>query len=207
MRFLDAQMSSQTPWQTPWQSPWHRPRPMPGKRSLVAAALALLLLAPACGKNPETQAASLLREVERALSQQQWELAEKKAQEAANLPKLSEATRDQAKLKLEQARSEQQALKLYQKFVGHASTDHDVAVGSYKDMPETSYYRQLARPEFDRIRPSYVEDHLERAKSAHFNGRCDDAKHELQLILDVDAQNRKAMELNKAACGKDKKAE
>lgn len=183
-----------------------RPSAYPATAAVAqVVALAACLLLPAC-KNPETEASTLLRDVERALSQQQWELAEKKAQEAASLPKLSEATRDQAKLKLEQARSEQQSLKLYQRFVGHASTDHDVAVGVYKEMPETSYYRQQARPELERIRPSYIEDHLERARSAHFNGRCDDAKHELQLVLDVDAQNRKAMELHKAACGA-KKAE
>lgn len=185
------------------QSPVAR-RQRPFFGAVLAAVFAVGLASSGC-KNPEAQAAEILRDVERALSQQQWEQAEKRAQEAVAIAKLSEATRDQAKLKLEQARSEQQAQKLYQRFVGAASTDHDVAIGSYKDMPESSYYRQQARPEFERIRPSYVEDHLERAKSAHFNGRCDDAKHELQLVLDVDAQNRKAMELNKAPCGKDKK--
>lgn len=155
-----------------------------------------------CAKDPEIQAVTLTKEVEAALAQQKWELAEKKAQDIVNLPKLSDVSRDQAKLKVEQARSEQQARLQYQKFVGYVNSEYDTAVAAYRDMPESSYYRQQARADYDKIRPSFIEDHLTRAQSALGGGRCEDVKAQLQLVLDVDPQNGKAIEIGKKPCGK-----
>ena len=169
-------------------------------QKLTVLALPLLLLA--CGKNPEQKAAEIGKEVDAALSTQHWEQAEKKAQEILAIAKLSDATRDQAKLKLEQAKSEQQAKILYQKFSGAAGTDHDTAMAAYRDMAQGSYYRGLAKTEYERILPSYIEDHLEKASSANFNSRCPDAKQQLQLVFDVDPQNQKAVELSKKPCPK-----
>jgi hypothetical protein len=157
---------------------------------------------PACGKDPEVRAVALSKEVDAALGVQKWELAEKKAQEIVNLPKLSEVSRDQAKLKLEQARSEQQAKIHYQKFVGYVNTEYDTAVAAYRDMPENSYYRQQAKADYEKIRPSFIEDHLTRAQSALGAGRCEDVKSQLQLVLDVDPQNAKAIEVGKKPCAK-----
>lgn len=164
--------------------------------------LALPLLLFACGKNPEQKAAEISKEVDAALGSQRWEQAEKKAQEILAIGKLSDATRDQARLKLEQAKSEQQAKSHYQRFSGAAGTDHDTAMAAYRDMAQGSYYRTLAKTEYDRILPSYLEDHLEKATSANFNGRCPDAKQQLQLVLDADPQNAKAVELSKKPCPK-----
>ena len=86
------------------------------KMTFLAVPLFLL----ACGKNPEQRAAEISREVDAALSSQRWEQAEKKAQEILALSKLSDATRDQARLKLEQAKSEQQAKLHFQRFSGAA---------------------------------------------------------------------------------------
>ena len=144
----------------------------------------------------------MTKEVDAALAQQKWELAEKKAQEIVNMAKLSDVSRDQAKLKLEQARSEQQAKLQYQKFVGYVNTEYDTAVAAYRDMPESSYYRQQAKADYDKIRPGYIEDHLGRAQSALGGARCDDVKAQLQLVLDVDPQNSKAMDIGKKPCGK-----
>lgn len=164
--------------------------------------LALSLLLFACGKNPEQKAAEIGKEVDAALSTQHWEQAEKKAQEILAIAKISDATRDQAKLKLEQAKSEQLAKTLYQKFSGAAGTDHDTAMAAFRDMAQGSYYRGLAKTEYERILPSYIEDHLEKANSASFNGRCADAKQQLQMVFDVDPQNQKAVELGKKPCPK-----
>ncbi len=167
---------------------------------LISLALPILLLA--CGKNPEEKAAEIAKDVDAALGTQRWEQAEKKAQEILAIAKLSDATRDQARLKLEQAKSEQQAKLHFQRFSGAAGTDHDTAMAAFRDMAQGSYYRTLAKSEYDRILPSYVEDHLEKAGSATFNGRCTDAKQQLQLVLDVDPQNAKAVELSKKPCTK-----
>lgn len=168
----------------------------------AALALALSLCGSGCAKDPEVLAVALTKEVDAALGQQKWELAEKKAQEIVNLPKLSDVSRDQAKLKVEQARSEQQAKIQYQKFIGYVNTDYDTAVAAYRDMPESSYYRQQAKADYEKIRPSFIEDHVSRAQSALGGGRCDDVKAQLQLVLDVDAQNSKAIEISKKPCGK-----
>lgn len=173
---------------------------------LAGPALGLGLLlglgAGGCAKDPEIQAVTLTKEVDAALGQQKWELAEKKAQDIVNLPRLSDVSRDQAKLKVEQARSEQQARLQYQKFVGYVNSEYDTAVAAYRDMPESSYYRQQARADYEKIRPSFIEDHLTRAQSALGGGRCEDVKAQLQLVLDVDPQNGKAIEIGKKSCGK-----
>jgi hypothetical protein len=75
-------------------------------------------------------------------------------------------------------------------------------MAAYRDMAQGSYYRTLAKSEYDRILPTYIDDHLEKATSANFNGRCTDAKQQLQLVLDVDPQNTKAVELSKKPCSK-----
>jgi hypothetical protein len=153
-----------------------------------------------CSKDPEVVAVSLSKEVDAALAAQKWELAEKKAQEIVNLAKLSDVSRDQAKLKLDQSKSEQQAKLQYQKFIGYVNSETDTAVGAYRDMPESSYYRQQAKPEYDKLRPTYIDDHLTRAQSALGGGRCDDVKAQLQLVLDVDPQNGKAIDIGKKPC-------
>lgn len=155
-----------------------------------------------CSKDPEVRAVAMTKEVEAAFAQQKWEVGEKKAQEIFALSGLSAPSKDQAKLKVDQAKSEQQARVLYQKFVGNKDTDSDAAVIAYRDMPESSYYRQQARAEYEKLRPAFVADHIEKAEAALLNGRCADFKTQVQLLLDVDAQNQKAMELAKKPCSK-----
>jgi hypothetical protein len=43
-------------------------------------------------------------------------------------------------------------------------------------MPEGSHYRQQARADYEKLRPGYVADHLERADAALKNSRCTDFK-------------------------------
>lgn len=169
-------------------------------RTVLGAVAVMMWLSLVGCKDPEVVAVDLTKEVDLAIAAQKWELAEKKAQEIVNLPKLSEVSRDQAKLKLEQARSEQQARVHYQKFSGYVSSDYDIAVAAYRDMPEGSYYRQLAKTDYERIRSSYIQDHLEKAESALHNSRCEDSKKHVQMVLDVDAQHTQAIELSKKPC-------
>lgn len=161
-----------------------------------------LLLVANCGKDPEVRAVEMTKQVDALFAQHKWEQGEKKAQEIVALSGLSATSRDQAKLKVDQARSEQQARQLYQRFVGHKDTDTDAAVNAYRDLPETSVYRQLGRPEYDKLRPAFVSDHIEKAESALQNGRCADFKSHVQLIQEVDPQNQKGMELGKKPCAK-----
>lgn len=126
---------------------------------LISLALPILLLA--CGKIPRRKPPRLPK-----MSTLHWERSAgsrpKKAQEILAIGKLSDATRDQARLKLEQAKSEQQAKLHFQRFSGAAGTDHDTAMAAFRDMAQGSYYRTLAKSEYDRILPSYVEDHLKK---------------------------------------------
>ena len=155
-----------------------------------------------CGKDPEVKAVELTKQVDVLFAQHKWEQGEKKAQDILALSGLSAPSRDQAKLKVDQARSEQQARQQYQRFVGNKDTDTDVAVAAYRDLPETSVYRQLGRGDYEKLRPQFITDHIEKAESALQNGRCADGKSHLQQILDVDPQNQKAMDLAKKPCGK-----
>jgi hypothetical protein len=175
---------------------------MPARRLWGPLLVGVLSMALHCGKDPEVRAVELTKQVDALFAQHKWEQGEKKAQEILALSGLSAPSRDQAKLKVDQARSEQQARQQYQRFVGNKDTDADAAMGAYRDLPETSIYRQLGRAEFDKLRPAYISDHIEKAESALQNGRCADFKSHIQLVLEVDAQNHKAMDLAKKPCAK-----
>lgn len=161
----------------------------------------LLLLCGAAGcKSADERAAGVLKEAEAALGRQQWDAAFAKAREAAQLSGISEATRDQARLKEEQARAELQASTQYARFAGAVDGDIDTAVAAYRDLPAASYYRGLGKEAYERIRPAYIADHLGKAQAALDNGRCGDVKPQAQLVLDVDPSHEKALALSKAPC-------
>ncbi len=160
----------------------------------------LLWLSPCCVKDFEVRAQVLGKEIDKAFAQQKWEIGEKKAQEILAMSGLPAQLHDQAKLKLDQARSEQQAKLQYARFSSHLMSDPDVAVAAYRDMPESSYYRQLARPDYEKLRLVYVAAHLEKAVAAERSSRCADIKTQVQMVLDVDPQNQKAMDLGKKPC-------
>ncbi len=162
--------------------------------------LALTIAGPAGCKNPEREAAALLKEADAELARQKWEPAFAKAHEAAQLGGLSEATRDQARLKEEQARAELQAQTQYARFLGAVDNDHDTAVAAYRDLPATSYYRQQGKDAYDKVKPAYIEDHMEKARAARTNHRCDDFKAQVQLVLEVDPGYTGALELSKQSC-------
>ena len=79
------------------------------RRFLGLVGLGRLCAAPGCSKDPEVRAVEITKEVDVLFGQQKWEAGEKKAQEILALSGLSGTSRDQAKLKLDQAKSEQQA--------------------------------------------------------------------------------------------------
>jgi hypothetical protein len=183
-------------------SRWERSLLLIFELSLSAVFWGHLLTSAACSKDPEVRAVELTKEVDAAFAQQKWEAGEKKAREVLALSGLSGPSRDQAKLKVDQARSEQQAKQQFVRFMGHKDADIDTAVAAYRDMPESSYYRQLARSDYEKIRSGFITDHLEKAEGARDNGRCADFKAQVQLLLDVDPQNQKAMDLSKKPCAK-----
>jgi hypothetical protein len=167
---------------------------------LVVGVLVSGLLVSAGCRKPDDQARRLLQSADEALARQKWDEAFARAHEAVQISGLSDAVRDQARLKEEQARAELQAQAQYARFMGAVDTDHDTAVAAYRDLPANSYYRQQAKDAYERIKPQFISDHLEKAQQALTNKRCDDAKAQLQLILDVDSGNARALELSKQPC-------
>ena len=49
---------------------------------------------------------------------------------------------------------------------------------SYRDLPATSYYRTQGKDAYERVRPTYIADHLEKGQTALTNHRCADASEE-----------------------------
>lgn len=166
----------------------------------VALSLSVTLPLAGCSKDVEVRAVELQREAEALLTDQKWEAAEKKAQEILALSDLSPISRAQAKKKVERAQSEQQTKLLYQRFLGTKDADPDAAVLAYLDMPEDSYYRGQVQGDFEKLKTSFVNDHLEKAESARDNGRCADFKAQIEQIVSADAKNQKALDLAKKPC-------
>lgn len=177
------------------------PRAASGSSARCAAlVLGALLGLSGCRKDHADEARALLRQAEEALAHQQWEVAQGHTARVATLSGLPEALRDQTRLREEQARAEIAARAQYARFAGSLETDPDTAVTVYKELPQTSYYRAQAREAYERLRPSYISAHLEKAKAALQNHRCDDHKAQLQLVLEVDPTNAAAIEQGKAPC-------
>lgn len=169
------------------------------RRVLFGPLVLLFALGGGC-RNADQQATRLLRDAEAAMSRQQWDAAFAKAHEAVLLAGLSEGVQTQARLKEDQARAELQAQINYARFSGAVDNDADTAVAAYRDLPATSYYRGLGKEAYERVRPTYIADHLEKAQAALANRRCADVKTQTQLVLDVDAANAKALDLGKQPC-------
>ena len=171
-----------------------------GQQAGLCGVCAAGLLVLQCGKDPELAAVALTKEVQAAFADQKWELGAKKAEEILALSGLSARTKEQAKERVQQAKAEQQARPYFQKFIGVKDTDADRAVTAYLALPADSSYRVLAKPDYDRIKPDYVADHLEKAEAALRNGRCTDFRGELALLAAVETGLAKVADLSKRTC-------
>jgi len=73
----------------------------------------------------------------------------------------------------------------------------DVALTRFDEIPSESIYRGRAEPALADMKTQFLAMHLDLADAARTQGRCDDARGEVEKIAQVDPENRKAQQIAK----------
>jgi hypothetical protein len=141
--------------------------------------------------------AKLLLEADKALKGEEWDSAIAKCEEALALDAGENLARDKKK----KAESEKKAKGAYEGFVAAADkNDFDSAIASYGEIPEDSIYKQKSTEKYAQVKRGYVKTHLDAAKRAKADHKCEDARQHVEAVLTVDESNADAQEIVKS-CG------
>jgi pSer/pThr/pTyr-binding forkhead associated (FHA) protein len=152
--------------------------------------------------DPETEAAKTLVDVESDLQAKRWRDVIDKTSRILSSTGISSKVKDAAQSKKSRAEQETKAKQIYEKFsTGAGSGNYDQALAAYREIPEDSVYRQIAREQYDQIFPLYVENHLKAAEEARGQGKCSEFQSQLQAILSVDPKQSKALAAKERPCG------
>lgn len=145
----------------------------------------------------EAQVAKLLLDADRAMKAEEWEQAVAKTDEALKLDPTQELARD----KRQRAEAEKKNRAAYRSFLAAADkNDYDSAVASHGEIAEDSVYRQKAADRFSQVRRQYLRAHLDAARRAKAQARCEEARQHVEAVLTVDESNGEAQELVRS-CG------
>ena len=78
------------------------------------------------------------------------------------------------------------------------SKEPDVALSRFEDIPAESGYKEKAADDLPAMKDLFLAAHIDLADSARQQGRCDEARGEVEKIQQVDPENRKAREIAKS---------
>ncbi|MFO0573131.1 MAG: FHA domain-containing protein [Polyangia bacterium] len=153
-------------------------------------------------QDPDAEAAKLLVEVETDLQNKRWPDAIEKSTRVLSLTGVPQSRRDLATTKRGAAETEAKNKQVYDRFASAAGTgNYDSALSSYRELPDTSVYKQIAREDYDKIFPLFVENHLKLAADARAQGNCSEARSQVQAVLDIDPKQVKALAAKDLPCG------
>jgi pSer/pThr/pTyr-binding forkhead associated (FHA) protein len=149
------------------------------------------------GADVEGQVAKLLLDADVAMKNEQWEQAIAKCEEALKLDPAQDLARD----KQQKAEAEKKNGAAFKNFLAAAAKgDYDGAVASFGEVAEDSIYRQKGADRYTQVKKAYLRGHLEAAKKAKAQGRCEEARQHVEAALTVDEGNLEAQEIVKS-CG------
>jgi len=184
-----------------------------GRSPVTAIVIGVLLLAIVGGgafwwfnrppaTDPESEAAKTLVDVESDLQAKRWTDAIDKTSKIISTPGVSGKVKDAATSKKTRAEQESKSKQVYERFATAAgSGNYDQALTAYREIPDDSVYRQIAREQYDQIFPLFVENHLKAAEEARGSGKCEDFRNNIQSILSIDPKHAKALAAKERPCG------
>lgn len=109
-----------------------------------------------------------------------------------------QALRERASGMKKQVDLERRSAELYADFAEAAKAkEPDVALTRFEAIPAASMYKRRAEEALPDIKVQFVEAHLDLADAARAQGRCDDAREEVQKVEQEDPDNRQAHEILK----------
>lgn len=110
-----------------------------------------------------------------------------------------QALRERASGMKKQVDLERRSAELYAEFDEAAKAkEPDVALTRFDAIPAASMYKSRAEAALPDIKTQFVEAHLDLADAARAQGRCDDAREELQKVEQEDPDNKQAHDILKA---------
>jgi len=151
--------------------------------------------------DPESDAAKILVDVESDLQARNWNAAIDKTSRVLSNPAVSSKIKDAAQSKKQRAAQEAQSKVIYERFLAAGAKNYDQALAAYREIPEDSVYRQVAREQYDQIFPLFVEDHLKAAEDARGQGRCSEFQNNVQAVLNIDPKHARALAIKERPCG------
>jgi len=150
----------------------------------------------------DAEAAKTLIDVESDLAAKRWQDVLDKTGKIIGNNAIAIRTRDAATAKRTVAEKESKNKQIYDRFAGAAgSGNYDAALKTYREIPEDSVYQKSAKEDYDKIFPLFVESHLKNASDARAAGNCGEARSQVQMVLDVDPKQVKALAAKDQPCG------
>ena len=185
-----------------------------GRSPTMAIVLALLVLVIVGGGaywwfmlrapsgNPDAEANQILVDVEADLSAKRWSEAAEKSSRVLQNPGVSIKAKEVAQVKKTKAETEAKAKLVYDRFAMAAGgSNYDQALSAYKEIPDDSVYRNIAREDYDKIFPLFAESHLKSAEEARAQGNCTEFQNQVQIVLNMDPKQVKALAAKDRPCG------
>lgn len=184
-----------------------------GRSPMMAILIGVLLLAVIGGgvfwfinrpssTSAEDEAPKILLDVESDLQAKRWPDAIDKTSRILSNPSVSSKVKDVAQSKKSRAEQEAKSKQIYERFATAAgSGNYDQALTAYREIPDDSVYRQIAREQYDQIFPLFVENKLKAAEEARGQGKCSEFQSQIQAVLSIDPKHAKALAAKERPCG------
>lgn len=151
--------------------------------------------------DPNVAASKLLVEIDQDVQDKWWSNVLDKTSRLVGDPGLSSQLRDAAESKRRLATAEQSNKKAYDRFTGAARSGHyDSALKTFAEIPTDSVYYKSAHQDYNKIFLLFVESHLKSASDARLAGNCAEASAQVQMVLDIDPQQVRALDAKDRPC-------
>jgi pSer/pThr/pTyr-binding forkhead associated (FHA) protein len=139
---------------------------------------------------PQIPVAQLLADAKTAAQAEKWDDALALITQATvEEPTSTETAELRRVVESEKANSE----KVAELTQGLANKDYEIVLKGVADIPDDSMYRARAVELQKSARSQFVAAHLEAAKGKLATGDCGDARREAEMVLGVEAKNKKAV--------------
>jgi pSer/pThr/pTyr-binding forkhead associated (FHA) protein len=97
---------------------------------------------------------------------------------------------------------ERRSVELFTAFEEAAKArEPDLALSRFESIPEGSLYRARAEESLPEVKTQFLAAHMELAEAARDQGHCEDARAEVEKVIQVDPENRKAHSIAKGCKG------
>lgn len=170
-----------------------------GRNPSLPASPALVAEAPKAAVGPKAE--DLLAQATTAVEGENWDKAVTALDLLFNRPSDQPATnlKGQAAALRKKVDLERRSADLYAAFEEAVNAkEPDVALTRFEGIPTESVYKGRAEPALADVKTQFLAMHLDLADAARTQGRCDDARGEVEKIEQIDPENRKAQQIAKS---------